>query len=337
MDRDNTTAFLRGHLSDRLEAHLGPPKSLRFHEGHEPLGVPGHVRAGSAVRRWGQRLVVVQDDVHALALLDEVEGTITPLALPPGADGGRVFSQAQGNKALKMDLEACITLSDGRLVAFGSGSTPAREQVVVVSSNGSVRVHDGAYLYAGLRECPDFSGSELNIEGAVVQTGTLLLFQRGNGATLAGRAAVNAVGSLDLPAFLRWLDGESAPTLRSIRQVDLGEHGAVRFGFTDACVIPDGRVAFLAGAEDSPDTYRDGEVVGARFGILDGDDIPMSEVLENGQASRQKLEGIEFVDEDEDGMHFVVVTDMDSPDLPTTLHTLTVRAPTPGDASLSTS
>ena len=135
--------------------------------------------------------------------------------------------------------------------------------------------------------------SELNIEGAVVRGESLLLFQRGNGAPRAGLAPVNAVGSLDLSAFVRWLVGDAAPTLREIRQVDLGESSTVPFGFTDACLIPDGRVAFLAGAEDSPDTYRDGEVVGARFGILDADDVWMVEVRdERGQAIRQKLRAL---------------------------------------------
>src|SRR5690606_4292169 len=115
-----------------------------------------HVRAGSSIRRWGRVLVVLQDDVHALALVDEPEGAVKPLLLPPGPDGRRTFSEALGNKALKMDLEACVALPDGRLVALGSGSRPARERVVVVHPDRQVEVIEGAALYSSLRARVDF-------------------------------------------------------------------------------------------------------------------------------------------------------------------------------------
>lgn len=326
MSEHHPPAAVRARARHDTEARLGPARALHFDDGHPSLGIPPFVRAGSAVRRWGRRLVVAQDDVNALALLDEAAGTLVPLALPPGADGGRVFSEAQGNKALKLDLEACVALPDGRLVALGSGSTPARERVIVVSTSGTVRVVEARELYRGLRERVDFSGSELNVEGAVVRGEALMLFQRGNGAPRADLVPVNAVGEWELEAFLRWLDGGAAPTLRAVHPVELGAHGAVPYGFTDACVMSDGRVAFLAGAEDSPDTYRDGEVVGARFGVLDGSEAWTVEVVdEHGQPTRQKLEGIELLSEEAGTWRFVVVTDMDSPDRPSTLHELVVE------------
>ena len=109
-------------------ARLGPPRPLYF---------------------------VVQDDVNALALLDERDGTVAPLVPPAGAGGRRQFSERRGNKAAKMDLEVCTVLPDGRLLAIGSGSISTREHVVV--------------------------------------GGLLRLFQRGNGAVVDGRAPSNAV------------------------------------------------------------------------------------------------------------------------------------------------
>jgi hypothetical protein len=131
-------------IGDDWVARLGPPRSLRFAGADEARDLPGHVRAGSGLRRWGERLVVVQDDVNALALLDERAGTVTPLVLPAGAGGRRHFSERRGNKAAKMDLEACVVLPDGRLLAIGSGSTPAREHLVVVDADHHVRVVDAA-------------------------------------------------------------------------------------------------------------------------------------------------------------------------------------------------
>lgn len=310
-----------------LTASLVSPTPLRYASGRERVELPGHVRAGSAVRRWEGRLVVVQDDVHALGLLDERTGQVTPLLLPAGADGGHVFGDELGNKALKMDLEACVCLPDGRLVALGSGSTAARERVVVADVAGSVRVRDARELYAALRARADFSGSELNLEGAVVAADMLYLFQRGNGAARGGRSPVNAVGSIALGAFVAFLDGGGAPLLESVVPVDLGTVAGVRYGFTDACALPDGRLAFVAGAEDSPDTFRDGQVLGCRFGLLDGDACVYTDVLDDGgRPSGLKLEGIDFVREaDDGGLEFVVVADMDDPHVPALRATLNVR------------
>ncbi len=95
--------------------------------------------------------------------------------------------RARRDLTLKMDLEACALLPDGRLIALGSGSTAARERIVVVTPDDGVRVVEGAATYAQLRARGDSSGSELNLEGAVVVDGVLRLFQRGNGAALRPR------------------------------------------------------------------------------------------------------------------------------------------------------
>lgn len=305
-------------------ARLGPPRPLRFAVADDARDLPQHVRAGSALRRWGERLVVVQDDVNALALLDERSGVVEPLVLPADASGRRHFSERRGNKAAKMDLEACVVLPDGRLLAFGSGSTPARERLVVVDVAHRVRIVDGAGLFAQLR-APEFAGAALNVEGAVVHGDRLHLFQRGNGGTVDGRAAANAIGDLELAAFLRWLDhGDAAPRLLSILRVELGEICGVPFGFTDATALPDGRIVFLAGAEDSPDTYRDGDVLGARVGLLGGQGIVLAEIVDaSGAPTSLKLEGIEFVGVAPDGgIELLVVADMDDPDVPAVIASL---------------
>jgi hypothetical protein len=312
-------------IGDDWIARLGPPRSLRFAGADEARDLPGHVRAGSGLRRWGERLVVVQDDVNALALLDERADTVTPLVLPAGAGGRRHFSEHRGNKAAKMDLEACVVLPDGRLLAIGSGSTPAREHLVVVDADHHVRVVDAAPLFEHLRARRDFAGSELNLEGAVVVGDRLRLFQRGNGAVVDGHAAANAVGDLEIAAVLRWLDdGDPSPTLLSVQRVDLGDVRGVPFGFTDATALPDGRIVFLAGAEDSPDTYRDGEVLGARVGLLEGERVVLAEVVDAaGGKTSLKLEGVDFVGfAPARGIELVVVADMDDPEVPAVIASL---------------
>ncbi len=308
-------------LVARLTRHA-PPSALA-----PAPDLPSHLRAASGIRRWHQRVVVLQDDVNALALLDESLGTLTPLRLPPGRDGGYTFGDALGNKALKMDLEACLALPDQRLVAFGSGSTALRERLVVVAPDLAASLVDGHAFYATLRTRADFSGAELNLEGAALGADTLYLFQRGNGATVAERAAVNAIAEIDLTAFLAWLDDRApVPPLRRVRQVDLGHAAGVPFGFTDAAALPDGRLVFLAGAEDSPDTFRDGAVLGTRVGLLDlaAERLTTAAILdEDGLPTRLKLEGIDWLGPRDDGqLAFVVVADMDDPATPSILATL---------------
>ncbi len=306
-------------------ARLGAPRALRFESVEPLLDLPGHVRAGSGLRRWGEHLVVVQDDVNALALVDARTALARPLLLPRGPGERRQFSEAEGTKASKMDLEACVVLPDGRLVALGSGSRPLREQLVVVDQERRVRVVDGAELYAHLRATTDFAGSELNLEGAAVSGEALWLFQRGNGAPVDGIAPQSAMGALDLAAFVRWLDGVGpTPELQSVVTVDLGSVRGVPFGFTDATPLPDGRIAFLAGAEASADAYSDGAVVGARIGIADPNAIVVADVVDDtGLPVPWKLEGLDYVGRADTGkLEFLVVTDMDDPDSPAGLASL---------------
>lgn len=307
-----------------LRAVLGPPTPLVYADGGSPADDrPAHVRAASAVRRQHGRLVIVQDDVNVLALRGP---EVAPVLLPVGEGGRRVFGDDRGNKRAKMDLEACATLPDGRLVAFGSGSTGARERLVVLELGGATRVVDGSPLYRALRAVTAFAGSELNVEGAVVVGDRLRLVQRGNGAARGELVAVDAIGDVELDAFVRWLDGTGAcPGLVAVTPFDLGVAGAggTRFGFTDATVLPDGRLAFVACAEASPDTYRDGEVVGCRFGVVEGGQARTCDVVEaSGAPTRLKLEGIEAR---EDPGTLDVVADLDRPHEPALLAELRVE------------
>ena len=89
-----------------LRAELTTRRALRYATNPGAAsGLASHVRAASAIRRLGSRLIVVQDDVNALVVADASSG-FKPLLLPPGADGRRSFDDTIGNKHLKMDLEA---------------------------------------------------------------------------------------------------------------------------------------------------------------------------------------------------------------------------------------
>lgn len=308
-----------------LRATMLGRERLFYSAGADPsVDRPAHVRAASGLSWLGGRLCVLQDDANFIARVDLAGGAVEPFQLPAGPGGQRLFDEGRGNKELKLDLEACVTASvdgDEVLVALGSGSSAARERIAVVRAS-EVRLVDASSFYAALREDTDFAGSELNIEGAaLLPDGRLRLFQRGNGARRGSLEPVDATADLSWPALWAYLASEGrapVPELRDVVQYDLGQIRGVRLTFTDATVTPDGRIFFLAAAEDSPDAVRDGDVVGAALGICEGDGARWTHLVdEDGRPLPVKAEGL-ALDPDNPGRAYVAV-DPDDPDLPTEL------------------
>jgi hypothetical protein len=316
--------LLTALLDRELRVVLRDLTPLEYDDGgSESDDRPRNVRAASAVRRQDARLVIVQDDANVLGLHGDDRRT-RALLLPRGAGERRCFDDARGNKADKMDLEACVVLPDSRVVAFGSGSTARRRQLVIAEADGAVRVVDATAFYAALEHRIEFAGSELNLEGAIVLGDVLRLFQRGNGEEKNGLRAINATGDVSLVEFVRFLDaGGPAPLLHSIVEYELGSSGSARYGFTDATVLGDGRVGFVACAEDSPDVTRDGAVSGCRFGLIEGAHVRVTDVVDPaGDPVSLKLEGIEARGDGD----FDVVADVDDPSQPALLGRLELRS-----------
>jgi hypothetical protein len=289
------------------------------------LDRPAHVRAASGVVRVGERLVVVQDDANFIALADPDTGRVAAVTLPPGEGGARQFDDLRGNKRFKLDLESCELLGDGEgremLVAFGSGSTPLREKIVLARGlydpEPQIEVVGASALYALLRTQTDFAGSELNVEGAALTGGVLRLFNRGNGAPHGDLRPVNATCDLDLDALLAFLRDPALPppAPRSIVQYEMGEVDGFPLTFTDAAAWGDA-ILFTAAAEDSPDATRDGPVAASAIGVIRGGDARWC-VARNADGSRYagKIEGIQ----PRAGGRAWVVIDRDEPGTPSEL------------------
>jgi len=315
----------KAHPCDALAATLESTEPMLYVDGPDvSADRPAHVRSASGVRLWRGQLAVVQDDAHFIALRD-ADGRVSAIPLPRGADGRRVFCDELGNKAAKWDLEACVVLPDGRFVAFGSGSTPERKRIIVLDDEASTpNAVQATAFYTKLAQCVAFAGSELNIEGVVLtpeRTG-LRFYQRGNGAVRGEIRPQDATCEVDLAAFLEHLDhGGPLPELEEIVAYDLGDVRGVKLTFTDATPIADGRDVFVACAEDSPDTYADGEVVGCSVGVIDGDDVRIVPVVDRrGKApvhTTLKMEGIEPIPGDP--RRFWTVVDDDDTSTPALL------------------
>jgi hypothetical protein len=288
---------------------------------------PAHVRAGSALARIGRgTFAVIQDDASFVAIVEGVgvgpaaAVTVHDVALP-AYEGVRQFDDVRGNKKSKLDLEACIAL-DALLVAFGSGSSPARERIVLVEdpagNDARVTVVEARAFYAALRADASFAGSELNIEGAALDGEDIIFLQRGNGACVGDRVAVDASARVDRGALLAHLrDSATAAAVPALREVvawDLGALGGTRLTFTDAATAPGRWTAFLACAEASPDATRDGPVSGVAIGRFDdrAREAAFGTIAdERGEPLLDKAEGLAF-DETDPGRAWVVI-DRDDP------------------------
>jgi hypothetical protein len=324
---------IRGYQDPALRARVVRSIPLLYTDGANPaLDRPAHVRAGSGVAWIGGVLAVVQDDSNFIALVDPESCAVRSLTLPAGEGGVRLFGTDRGNKHFKLDLEACVVLPDGpgeMLVAFGSGSTPMRERIVLVRGipqAPSVEVCDASAFYALLRGVHEFSGSEMNVEGAAWRDGRLLLFNRGNGAPIDGREPVDATCEVDwdrLRAHL--LDADAPPPApERITRYELGDIDGWRLTFTDASVIGDA-LLFATTAEASPNAYDDGPVAGSALGIIDGSGARWAVIQDaNGGRFDGKVEGIA------PGVRpgtVLVVIDRDDPHLPSDLCAVELTGP----------
>jgi hypothetical protein len=312
-----------------LVARVVSRRPLLYAVGADPeADRPAHVRAGSSLAWVDGRLAVVQDDANFVALVDPATLRADAVHLPAGHEGKRQFDDRRGTKAHKLDLEACVAVpGEGGevLLAFGSGSSPRREQVAVLEGwaegGPAVSLRDASALYARLRAAADFAGSELNLEGAVWMDGRLRLFGRGNGAARGEVHPVDATCDLEweaLRAYLRDPAAAPPPEPRGVVRWRLGSVDGLRLGFTDAARAG-ARLLYCASAEDSPDATRDGRVAGSALGVFDAGGGARWTLLrgEDGAAFAGKVEGL-AIPPGSRGRAWVVV-DRDDPDAPSEL------------------
>ena len=281
-------------------------RNLTLEPGERP-----HLAAASGLVRVGDWLYVVADDENCIGVFPaQGDGPGRRLVF----DATALPREASARKEQKPDLEALAHLParawppHGALLALGSGSTPSRRRGAVwpLHAYGSAAAPPLLLNLATLYAALDAEIPELNLEGAAVSGDRLRLLQRGN-----GRAGVNALVELDLRgacASASRSQALPADLVRGIRRYDRGAHRGVRYTFTDASPLPDGRLVFSAVAEDCPDTYHDGPVVSAALGILDAEGgVEFLEPLE----PVVKIEGVHATLESGGEIALLLVADAD--------------------------
>jgi hypothetical protein len=251
-------------------------------------GRPSYVAAGSGLVYHNHHFYVVADDEASLACFPNLQAKkghfikLFEKTLP---------LEPKLRKKEKPDLESLVTLDEERLLALPSGSKDNRVWGAIYNLKTQLVTElDLEKSFRFLQK----NIQDLNIEGAVIRQETLLLFQRGNGATHA-----NALVHLNLNEFLYGDIKQS-----KIIPINLGKTQNTFYSFTDASIGPDDLIYFLAAAENSESTYDDGEFIGALIGALnDKFEVVFSRELD----VPGKPEGLAF---DEHG-NFFIITDED--------------------------
>jgi hypothetical protein len=251
------------------------------------------------------RLHVIADDAHHLAVFDlagEDPGCLIRLI------DGDLPQVAGARKRVKPDFEILVALPGAAgLLALGSGSTPQRLRGVLIELPGA----DGASLVRPIDLQPLFAAlapvvPETNLEGAVLEGETLLLFNRGN-----MRFPKSHVVEVPLAGLLG--GGPVKVTLRA--ELALPFVAGVPLTVTDACRLANGQVLLATVAEATADSFADGALAGAAIIELDPSfGIAAVHPLD----PPRKVEGIAVLAEGERS-RLLCVTDADDPDRPSTL------------------
>jgi hypothetical protein len=292
-----------------MQIEIEQVERLRFDHG-------GPVRAASAVSRFGDGFLVVQDDATHAAWF--VDGRATAVRLLPPVEGLEAFDEPSATKHLKPDLEAACAIFDGAdpaVLVMGSGSSSARMRWVLLTLDRGrphTRVVDMTELYRVVAEALEVPLDALNLEGACVLGRTLRWFHRG----LPSAGQPSASVDLDLGDVLDAAHGRvraGAVTVAASRRYNLGSVASVGLAITDAVALPGHGVLCAAAAEDSPNTTDDGPVVASALVHLRDDGGAAVVLLPLIDGVVAKVEGLMLIESSGGWARLLAVVDGDDP------------------------
>ncbi|MBD1422552.1 DUF6929 family protein [Sphingobacterium chuzhouense] len=198
----------------------------------------------------------------------------------------------------KKDFEALCDVGDA-LVIVGSGSKPQRQEAFIYDKrNSHVRRVSLDSIYQRMQEIGKVDKQNFNIEGLTYDNGTWYFLNRGNGEKKQN-VIFTVAGDSDF--ILR-------PETLSANHIELSDIQNYTTGFSDG-VIVDGRLFFIATAEDSASTYHDGENKGSYISYINLSDWTLGQTHQ--LSSTKKLEGLAVYGQSADTITFILCEDPD--------------------------
>ncbi len=289
-----------------------------------PRGQP-HISSASGLVIVADWFYIVADDENHLIALRSTDMESGMLRMLPLLEA-RLPDERAERKRQKKDLEALFHVPGNErrpslLIAWGSGSRAQRDfaYVVALDAEGGVAGPAHAVRLTRLHDALRGHVGALNIETGLVQGDDLLLYSRAN-----VDAPLNGCFRLDLHQAIDFLltdeDRTDVPRF-DFTALDLGRMRDIPMGITDATPLKEGGWLLSAVAENTSNTYDDGQCHGSALVACDRDgNVAWTEPLDGAL----KVEGIAF---DARGALWLT-TDADAPDVPSDLRR--VAWPPPG-------
>lgn len=214
-------------------------------------------------------------------------------------------------KKIKPDFESITNFGEDCYI-FGSGSTGNRTKMIHFDSSKKEKVaeEDLSNLYSVMQNFGETKPEDFNIEGAVYTGENWFLFNRGNGKS--GKNGIFTIGGKNLTdEFSVLYNSYKLPKIKGVQT-----------SFTDAIRL-DGKIYFLATAEDTKSTYDDGKVLGTIIGRLDIEKmkIDYTQTITN----THKFEGLTVYKENDKTIEFLLCEDNDTDKLESNIYKLTLN------------
>jgi hypothetical protein len=256
----------------------------------------------------GTNLYLISDNSYILYDYSLTDKKLDKINIAPQGYTGPLENVPKKEKA---DYEALTSFGE-ELYLFGSGSTQKRNTILHVDGQ-SKKVHppiDATDLYIAMQEFSEIDKENFNIEAAVNDGSTWYVFNRGNGPK--GQNGVFTLeGDINETAF-QFIYNE----------VTLPKINGAPSSFTDATLV-DGKLYFLAAAEKTTSTYKDGEVAGTLIGRMDTEsmEVEFTEVI----STKNKFEGITLFKKQGNTLEFLLCEDTDSDATENNIYKLTLE------------
>ena len=215
------------------------------------------------------------------------------------------------NELSKLDLEAITQYQDSFYI-FGSGSTENRNTMFQVDAQSKkvIAKTDVSDLYLAMQSFGKISPEEFNIEGAIYNGDSWMLFNRGNGKT--NKNTIFTVDGKNLTTDFRIIANDyKLPKIKGVRT-----------SFTDAILVDD-KIYFLATAEDTLSTFDDGAILGSVIGRIDLKTMKLD--FTKQISDTHKFEGLTLYKNNTDAIEFLLCEDKDTEVLESNIYTLNLK------------
>ncbi|MHA3788059.1 DUF6929 family protein [Flavobacterium hauense] len=256
----------------------------------------------------GTNLYLVSDNSHILYDYNLTDKKLDKINIAPQGYNGPLENVPKKEKA---DYEALTSIGE-ELYLFGSGSTAKRNTILHVDAQ-SKKVHppiDATELYLAMQDFGEINPDNFNIEAVANDGSNWYVFNRGNGPK-GQNGVFTMTGDINETAF-QFVYNE----------VKLPKINGAPSSFTDAIFVDD-KLYFLAAAEKTTSTYKDGEVAGTLIGRMDPEsmEVEFTEVI----STKNKFEGITLFKKNGNKLEFLLCEDTDSDAAESDIYKLTLE------------